>query len=91
LKNQPPVVVVSTAIVVSVGIEVSEETVVSGAIVVSGVELLPHAEKLNTAVIAAAIPITFFMIFSLRGKKPAFTGIRNLVGKLPPYVDRAVT
>ena len=58
--------VVSTAIVVSVGIEVSEAIVVSGATVVSGVELLPHAERLNTAVIAAN-PITFFIVFSLKG------------------------
>lgn len=66
--------VVSTAIVVSVGIEVSEATVVSGAIVVSGVELLPQAEKLNTAVIAAAIPITFFINFSLKGYKTRIYG-----------------
>ena len=69
--------VVSTAIVVSVGIEVSDATVVSGAIVVSGVELLPQAEKLNTAVIAAAIPITFFMVFSLKGDKTRIYGHRE--------------
>jgi len=69
-------VVVSTAIVVSVGIEVSEETVVSGAIVVAGVELLPHAERLNTAAIAAN-PITFFMVFSLKGYKSRVYGHRE--------------